>query len=49
MKKLQSGEDNTLAKISESDAERLKDLCENIISKLNVVKLHEDAPASAAA
>lgn len=49
MKKLQSGEDNTLAKISKSDAERLKDLCENIFSKLNVVKLYEDAPASAAA
>ena len=35
MKKLQSGEDKTLAKINESDAEHLKSLCENIISKLN--------------
>ena len=49
MKKLQSGEIKKLAKIDRSDAEHLKDLCENIISKLNVVKLHEDAPASAAA
>lgn len=49
MKKLQSGEDNTLAKISESDAECLRDLCENIFSKLNVVKLHGDAPVSMAA
>lgn len=49
MKKLQSGEDKTLAKIDRSDAEHLKDLCENIISKLNVVKLFGDTPVSAAA
>ena len=51
MKKLQSGEDKTLAKISESDAEHLKSLCENIISNLNTeaktVKMFE--PVSAAA
>jgi hypothetical protein len=49
MKKLQSGEDKTLAKINESDAEHLKSLCENIFSKLNVVKLYGDTPLSAAA
>ena len=49
MKNLQSEKDKRLAKISESEAEHLKSLCENIISKLNVVKLYEDTPASAAA
>ena len=51
MKKLQSGEDKTLAKISESDAEHLKSLCENIISNLDTeaktVKMFEPVSASA--
>ena len=39
MEHLQSEKNSKLAKISESDAENLKNLCENIISWLNTVKL----------
>ena len=35
MEKLQSGENEKLAKINKSDAENLKNLCENIISNLH--------------
>lgn len=47
MEKLQSWENWKLAKISNSEANELKGLCENIISKLNVVKL--ESPIKAAA
>ena len=43
---LQSEKNNKLAKISKSDAKNLKDLCENIISWLNTVKLFKSNPVS---
>ena len=53
MKKLQSGENDKLAKITTADAEKLKELCKTIISKIDAenktVKMYDETPVSKAA
>lgn len=49
MKDLQEWKNDKLAKINESDTNKLKNLCENIISWLKTIKLSIDTPVSMAA
>ena len=41
MKKLQSWKNEKLAQISDWDVEKLRDLCEDVISWLNTVKMYD--------
>ena len=49
MLELQSWKNGKLAKLEKADADYLKDLCEDIISEINTVKMHVKAPVKVAA